>query len=123
MEAWIMQHVVGFVGVASIIAAAAGYVAKNGLSFVEKEVAELDEELLADIKNPALRQFCVDVEVAAVKAVPDAGDAKYAAITDLFIKDVPQAAPVRPVILATLIAIGGGVKAGVSDATKAPSAP
>ncbi len=113
-----LQHVVALIGVGAIVAGAAAFILKNGLPFVEKEIAELDEELLADIKDPALKQFCLDVEAAAMKLVPDAGDAKYAVLADLFIKDVPSAAPARPLLIAVFTAIGAGAKAGIADAEK-----
>ncbi len=115
---WIISHIVPLIGCGAVVGFSAAFVSKYGLSFVEKEVAKLDAELLAEIKDPAIRQFCVEVEAAAVKLVPDAGDARYSVLADLIIKDVPQVAPGRPLLIAVLTAIGSGAKAGISDATK-----
>ncbi len=115
---WLLDHLVALVGMTAVLSFGAAWILKNGLPFVEKKIAELDEELLAEIKDPALKQFCLDVEAAAMKLVPDAGDAKYAVLADLFIKDVPSAAPARPLLIAVFTAIGAGAKAGIADAEK-----
>lgn len=117
---WILQHLIGVIGVATILGAAGSWISKNGMPFVEKKIHELDSEFLVGIKDPVLRQFCVEVEAAALKLVPDAGDARYAVLADLLIKDVPQAAPARPLIIAVFTAIGSGAKAGITDAIAVP---
>lgn len=121
---FILSHVVSLIGVTSIVSAAAAWIIKSGPGFAEKEVAALDGELFARIKNPAVKTVLIEIEQAVSKAVPDAGNDKYSVLTDMIMKELPlTATPARPVILAVLTAIGAGAKAGIADAASSASGP
>lgn len=117
---WAISHLIGIVGVASIVSAVAAWIVKSGSSVIAKEIELLDDELLADIKDPVAKQFVIDLEAAVNKAVPDAGDARYAALTDIIMKEVPlNVAPyIRPILIASLTALGSGAKQGLSENQK-----
>ena len=123
---WIAQHVGSALSVTAAIAAATGWISRH-MGFlagkVEDEVAALDEDVLGKVHSPVVKQFLVDVEVAAEKAIPGAGDAKYAALTALIVHDLPpSAAVIEGPLEVVLTAIGTGAKAGIAKSIVTPAA-
>ena len=124
---WIVQHIGVALSVTGAVAAGAGWLSRHAgflAGKVADEVAELDADVLGKVHSPVVKAFLIDVEKAADKAVPGAGDAKYAALTALIMHELPpSAAPFEGALEAVLTAIGTGAKAGLDRATAAPVAP
>ena len=127
MENWLIQHIVPAFSAATVLAAGAGWTARH-LGFlagtVADEVAAIDSDVLGRVHSPVVKQFLIDVEVAADKAIPGAGDAKYAALTALIVHDLPRsAAVIEGPLEVVLTAIGSGAKAGLQKAVSVPPVP
>ena len=117
---WIAQHIGAVLSVTTVAAGAAGWLSRHAgflAGKVADEVAQIDAEVLGKVHSPVVKQFLIDVEVAADKAIPGAGDAKYAALTALIVHELPpSAAVIEGPLEVVLTAIGTGAKAGVSRA-------
>ncbi len=124
---WIAQHAVAALSLTSVVSLAAGWISRHQgflAGKVASEVEEIDADVLGKVHSPVVKQFLLDVEVAADKAIPGAGDAKYAALTALIVHDLPpSAAVIEGPLEVVLTAIGTGAKAGISQAVAPPVAP
>lgn len=124
---WIAQHIGAALSTTAVLAAGAGWLSRHmGLlaGAVAQEVETLDADVLGKVHSPVVKQFLIDVEVAANKAIPGAGDAKYAALTALIIHDLPpSAAVIEGPLEVVLTAIGTGAKAGLAQAVAPTPAP
>lgn len=113
---FIIQHVIGALSASAIIGGIVAWIAKELPAFSQKEVALFNAKMLANIKDPKLKQFCVDVDAAAAKAIPDAGDSVYSALADKILAECPaEAIAARPILIAVLSGIGSGAKQGLSQ--------
>ena len=121
----IHQYVGTFLSLSVVVGAVGGWISRHKgflAGAVASEVEKLDEDVLGKVHSPVVKTFLIDVEAAANKAIPGAGDAKYAALTALIIHDLPPSAAVfEGPMEAVLTAIGAGAKAGLAKAT-APAA-
>jgi hypothetical protein len=118
LEAFLVQHVFGALSVTAALAAGSAWIAKELPIFAEKQVSVELVNVLSKIDNPKLKTFCVKLDQLVADAVPEAGDAKYAVLTDLLIKECPAAAPARELLLVVLTGLGAGAKKGLEDAAQ-----
>ena len=115
---WVEAHLAASLSLGAAFTAAATWVGSKLPGLVEKKVSIELGRVFNKVQNPKAKAFLLTLDKAVAEAVPEAGDARYAVLTDLLIKECPEAAPARELILALLTGLGAGAKAGLQDAAK-----